>query len=228
MRSELTIRDLCSEAATFAERESAHNEPSLYGVTDGKVVGTYVEHKFQDVLSASYTYGQGSSAQGVDFPELNVDIKTTSIKQPQSSSPFKSARQKIYGLGYSLLVFVYDKTDDDNARTARLNILHTIFVEAARTADYQTTRGIREIVAKEGNTEDLVAFITDRHLPIDEVAANALAEELLLKPPRPGYLTVSNALQWRLTFWRLHANARSRVSHRFKRSSMATAIQTGY
>jgi len=46
-----------------------------------------------------------------------VDIKVTSIRQPQSSCPFKSARQKIYGLGYSLIVFVYDKKDDPATKT---------------------------------------------------------------------------------------------------------------
>jgi len=39
-------------------------------------------------------------------------MKVTSSRQPQSSCPFKHARQKIYGLGSSLLVFVYDKTDN--------------------------------------------------------------------------------------------------------------------
>ena len=72
-----------------------------FSALDGKAVGTYLEHKFQEVLGASYTYEEGSSAKGIDFPELNVDMKVTSIKQPQSSSPFKAARQKVYGLGYS-------------------------------------------------------------------------------------------------------------------------------
>jgi hypothetical protein len=49
---------------------------------------------------------RGNLAKGIDFPELGVDIKVTSIRQPQSSCPFKSVRQKIYGRGYSLLVFV--------------------------------------------------------------------------------------------------------------------------
>ena len=87
MHPELTIEALHTEAAAFAHRESLHDEPSLYGVTDGKAVGTYLEHKFQNLLSASFTYDQGSSAKGIDFPELNVDMKVTSIKQPQSSSP---------------------------------------------------------------------------------------------------------------------------------------------
>ena len=102
----LTVADLQQEAQAFAIAESQHAEPSLFGVTDGKAVGTYLEHKFQTDLLNRYTYPRGSSAKGIDFPGLDVDIKVTSVRQPQSSCPFRSARQKIYGLGYSLLVFV--------------------------------------------------------------------------------------------------------------------------
>jgi len=56
-----------------------------------------------------YQFPPSNSAKGIDFPEIDVDIKVTSFKQPQSSCPFRSARQKIFGLGYSLLVFVYEK-----------------------------------------------------------------------------------------------------------------------
>ncbi len=100
MPKPLTIELLRKEAIAFAKAESKHPEPSLFGVTDGKAVGTYLEHKFQSSLQNRYTYGRGNSARGIDFPELGVDIKVTSIRQPQSSCPFKSARQKIYGLGY--------------------------------------------------------------------------------------------------------------------------------
>jgi hypothetical protein len=50
------------------------------------------------------------------------------MEEPQSSCPFKNARQKIYGLGYSLLIFVYDKKDNPETRTGLLDIQHTIFV----------------------------------------------------------------------------------------------------
>jgi hypothetical protein len=43
----LTISHLKSEASCFAVAESAHSEPTIYGVTDGKAIGTYLEHKFQ-------------------------------------------------------------------------------------------------------------------------------------------------------------------------------------
>jgi len=95
MKPDLTIELLRQESHNFSQTESQHNEPSLFGVTDGKAVGTYLEHKFQRYLHTKYTYVEGSSAKGIDFPDLEVDIKVTSVKQPQSSCPFKSVRQKL-------------------------------------------------------------------------------------------------------------------------------------
>jgi hypothetical protein len=175
----------------------------LYGVTDGKAIGTYLEHKFQQYLRDKYLFAQGSSATGIDFPALNVDLKVTRITQPQSSCPFKSARQKIYGLGYSLLIFVYDKIDDLQSQTSKLNILHTTFVESHRTADYQTTSGLLKIVENNGNLDDLSAFLLERYLPINDIEAYQLAEDILANPPQIGYLTISNALQWRLQYRRV-------------------------
>jgi len=130
---------LIEEAGRFAQLESEHFDPSIYGITDGKAIGTYFEHKFQKYLSEKYAYECGNSASGIDFPDLGVDMKVTRLTQPQSSCPFRSARQKIYGLGYSLLVFVYDKVDDLETKMGNLNIVNTIFVAESRTADFQTT-----------------------------------------------------------------------------------------
>jgi hypothetical protein len=203
MPTPLTVEILRREAVTFAKAESTHPEPSLFGVTDGKAVGTYLEHKFQTCLRSRYEYARGSSAKGIDFPELDVDIKVTSIRQPQSSCPFKSARQKIYGLGYSLLVFVYDKKDDPQAQTGLLDIQHTIFVEKQRTADYQMTVALRRMVENGANRDDILAYFEERLLPIDSIEAESLAEEILRNPPELGYLTISNALQWRLQYSRV-------------------------
>lgn len=203
----LTVATLQLEAATFAALESMHPEPSLFGVTDGKAVGTYLEHKFRATLLQKYVFAVGSSAKGIDFPDLDVDLKVTNIRQPQSSCPFKHVRQKIYGLGYSVLIFVYDKRDEPQTQTATLDILHVIFVEKHRTGDFQMTRGLREILDNQGNKDDLMAFMFDRNLPFDDLTASQLADELLESHPEQGYLTISNALQWRLQYGRVIANA---------------------
>jgi hypothetical protein len=199
----LTQKLLQDEAKEFAQQESEYEEISLFGVTDGKAIGTYLEHKFQNYLLTKYHYIKGSSAKGIDFPELLVDIKVTSKKQPQSSCPFQSARQKIFGLGYSLLIFVYDKIDNHQSKTGRLNIEHTIFVNSNRTGDFQTTSGLRKIIENDGNIDDILAFFEERMLPVDDIQAITLAEEVMNKHPEIGYLTISNALQWRLQYNRV-------------------------
>lgn len=202
-RTRLSLPSLKAEASTFAAIQTARTEPSLYGVTDGKAVGTFVEHGFREYLAKKYEWNVGNSAKGIDFPDLDIDMKVTSIKQPQSSCPFKAARQKVFGLGYSLLVFVYEKIDDPRTKSARLNILHVVFVQKEATADYQTTAGIRKILENGGNRDDLLAFMEERMLPLDEIGATALADEILATPPVLGYLTISNALQWRLQYGRV-------------------------
>ena len=203
MKQNLTVDILQDEASKFAEMESLHDEPSLYGVTDGKAVGTYLEHKFTAYLSDTYNYEEGNSASGIDIPGLGVDIKVTSIKQPQSSCPFKSASQKVYGLGYHLLIFVYEKLDDDKNKTGKLNMQHAIFVEKERTADFQTTKGLLGIIERDGNKDDIISFIAERNLPVDEIGADQLADRILKNTPLQGYLTISNALQWRLQYSRV-------------------------
>ncbi len=203
----LNIKSLCKEAFEFFSVESNHAEPSLYGVTDGKAVGTYLEHKFKVYLRDRYDFDEGNSASGIDFPQLKVDMKVTSVNQPQSSCPFKSARQKIYGLGYSLLVFVYQKVDNSKNRTATLNMLHTIFVNKEQTADFQTTYRILDILANKGNKDDIMALIFERNLPVDEIEAGKIADEILRNPPKQGFLTISNALQWRLQYSRVIESA---------------------
>ncbi|MCA9920207.1 MAG: hypothetical protein KC445_19750, partial [Anaerolineales bacterium] len=106
-------------------------------------------------------------------------------------------------LGYSLLVFVYDKTDDIENQTGTLNILHTTYVERYRTADYQTTSGLIKLLENNANVDDIVAFLMERFLPVDDTEAYIIAEDILENPPDIGYLTISNALQWRLQYRRV-------------------------
>ena len=115
----------------------------------------------------------------------------------------RNARQKIYGLGYHLLLFVYEKQDNHRRKTSQLSFVSCAFIDAPRTADYQTTRGIRELLDRSGNRDDILAFLYDRNLPGDEIVYNALADEILQSPPDLGYLTISNALQWRLQYGRI-------------------------
>jgi hypothetical protein len=203
MKKSLTIEDVIIEAKIFCIAQSKTPNKELFGVTDGKAVGTHIEHKFQQHLSDKYDLKIGSSAKGIDLPSVDIDIKVTSIKQPQSYCPFKDAKQKIFGLGYNLLVFVYDKFDDPKTKTANLDFVSCSFISKERTADYTTTFRLREMVKDKANVEDIIAYLNDKNIPADEITLQQLAKQILKTTPEQGYLTISNALQWRLQYQRI-------------------------
>lgn len=200
-KKELTIDLLIKAAKDFCKQESGVYRTELFAVTDGKKVGTIVEHLFQVFLEERYSMTVGSSALGLDLPSVNTDIKVTSIVQPQSSCPYKDSKQKIYGLGYNLIVFVYQKEDDN--KKGKLDFLSCTFINKERTADYQTTTGLRKIIENNANADDVFAFLVERNIPGDEVTLLNMAKDILKNPPEVGYLTISNALQWRLQYGRI-------------------------
>lgn len=200
MQEPLSLDLLKKAANNYAISLTELAIPSLYGVTDGKAVGTFVEAGFNQFIAQNYTHQAGNAAKGIDFPELNVDLKVTSIRQPQSSCPFRDATQKIYGLGYHLLLVVYEKTDDPLGATARLNIQHVVFIEKQHTADYTITRGLLRMIEDGSNADDIDAYLQDRNLPLDPESRRQLAERVVTEPPALGYITISNALQWRLQY----------------------------
>jgi len=207
IKEKLTIPKLIKEAQNFCIAQSKFQHKELFGVTDGKAVGTLIEQKFQKHLKNIYEVTIGSSSSGIDLPSADIltDIKVTSIKQPQSSCPFKDAKQKIFGLGYNLLIFVYNKSDDSKTKTSTLNFVSCSFVSKERTADYTTTFRLREMVKDKANKTDIIAYLNDKNIPADEITLAKLAEQILKTLPEQGYLTISNALQWRLQYQRIVA-----------------------
>ncbi len=90
-KPKLTVELLINEAEQFCTSMSHERHKSIIGITDGKAIGTYIEHRFKEILAQKYMVTIGSSAKGIDFPdpEINIDMKATSITQPQSSCPFR-------------------------------------------------------------------------------------------------------------------------------------------
>lgn len=203
MKEQLTVNKMIMEAQNFCKNMSKLNHVSLIGVTDGKAVGTYIEHEFQQYLYERYEVEIGNSGKGLDFPSPNIltDIKVTSINKPQSSCPYRDAKQKIYGLGYNILVFVYQKIDTYD--TCQLVFEYCTFITAKRTGDFITTKMLREIITTGGNEDDIIGFFYSINLPGDEITYHQLAKQVLCMPPKVGYLTISNALQWRLQYGRV-------------------------
>ena len=215
----LTLDLFRTAAKEFAAELAVTPLRALYGATDGKAVGTKVESMFKVHLQARYDLAVGNAANGLDFPSLNLDLKVTSKKQPQSSCPFRAATQKIYGLGYNLLVIVYVKRDVVEEEAAYLDIENVIYIDESRTGDFTLTKTIREIVerigvqsgGKDAAIDDLDALLQDKNVPLDEVSRRQLAERLVDDVPEQGVLTISNALQWRLQYNRAISTAAAKT-----------------
>jgi len=62
---------------------------------------------------------------------------------------------------------------------------------------------LREIIRRHGNKDDIIAFLEERNLPLDEIGREILADRIISHPPEQGFLTISNALQWRLQYRRI-------------------------
>ena len=59
------------------------------------------------------------------------------------------------------------------------------------------------MLSDNANIEDIIAYLNDKNIPADEITMTQLAEQILKTPPKQGYLTISNALQWRLQYQRV-------------------------
>jgi hypothetical protein len=59
------------------------------------------------------------------------------------------------------------------------------------------------MIENQANRDDILAYFEERLLPVDDIEAQTLAEEVLRNLPQVGYLTISNALQWRLQYSRV-------------------------
>ena len=59
------------------------------------------------------------------------------------------------------------------------------------------------MIKDHANEEDIVAYLADRNIPADEITLHNMAKLILKKAPKQGYLTISNALQWRLQYQRI-------------------------
>lgn len=59
------------------------------------------------------------------------------------------------------------------------------------------------MIEDKANVEDIVSYLNDKNIPADDLTLNQLANQVLKTPPTQGYLTISNALQWRLQYQRV-------------------------
>lgn len=65
MLTPLSLDTLKTAAVEFAEFLTSHGIDALYGVTDGKAVGTYVEIGFNDYIGDRFEHVRGNAAKAL-------------------------------------------------------------------------------------------------------------------------------------------------------------------
>lgn len=200
MKQTLTIERMAASAKDFCVPTClpAGRQETPYGVTDGKAAGAFAGRLFEDCLSqpACRQAGgaSGKSARGLGLPSVNTGIEAA---PPACRQAGRDSKQKIYGLGCSLAVLVYGKNDGHTAclpagRSGALDYCACPFVDsqpACRLAG-QTAAGIRNIIADNGDEDDILPFWLKEIFPCGEASPMNMAKELLRTPPRIGYLTI--------------------------------------
>ena len=59
------------------------------------------------------------------------------------------------------------------------------------------------MINDKANKEDIIAYLNDKNISADEITIGLIADNILAEKPKQGYLTISNALQWRLQYARI-------------------------
>jgi len=94
----------------------------------------------------------------------------------------------------SIVPFVRDKYHEMLAQT-----INFLFSGSIRARRLRLPRR-RNLLNNGANLDDIDAFLEERNLPLDDIGRRMLAERIAVDPPKQGYVTVSNALQWRLQY----------------------------
>lgn len=188
MEQALTIGRMAASAKAFCAQYGGVPRETLYGVTDGKAAGTFAGRLFEDYLSQRHDMASGNSAGGLGLPSASTGIKAAPPVRPQSGCPYRDGKQKKYGLGCSLAVSVHGENDGHTDKAGALDYCACSFVDSQRAADYQTAAGIRNIIADNGNEDDVFAFWVERNIPVRRSLADEYGERIVAHPA-PSWLS---------------------------------------
>ena len=148
------IRDIISKDGTPTSWLAYLEHNKRPEKTDGKSLGTMIEKLVKAEISrVTRIKITGSSAAGVDIPELALNTKATSDRQPQSSEPFDSPYERVLGAKYDILACVYNGLEFlQPDSTAPLRINAAMYYLKTQVADRElcSTAKILQAEAKEG------------------------------------------------------------------------------
>lgn len=130
--------------------------------------------------------------ENISFPEHATDLRVVDTFEPRMQTQQCGIEEKVYGSGNSLLILSCQFLSDEARKTVNAVPWTLVFIDSDRTGDFQTTYGLREIMRRKGNRDDILSFLEERFPSITDAEKEDWATKVLSAPPRLGYLTLSS------------------------------------
>lgn len=198
--SELDLRNYLDSVAEFCAEMESRTVPEDKSGTS-KQIGTYFEKKLRDWFENIHgLVSEGSVAEDIDLPAFNLDVKTTSNRQPQSSSTFDDPGERIVGVDYNILLFIYHKQSVDGGN--KFQIKTCAYIPKERASDYRKSDDAVKLVAdyREGKLSESELREQLENLTGVGAISDEKFEEIKENPPEKGAITITPALQWRFNY----------------------------
>lgn len=201
----LDIREHLDLVAEWCEK----HDGEVLENTASKTIGTYYEDSLREFIQSELGLeSKGSIAKGIDLPHFNIDVKTTRITGPQSSSKIRNFSERLTGPPYNILLIVYSKEPVEGGE--RVDFENVVYVPQEYTSDHRFSGKAREEIEKykQGDLErnqlkkELEDLISENEGDVTEIKEDEL-DDLIENPPHEGIITISPAVQWRFSYNKL-------------------------
>jgi len=137
--------------------------------SDGKTIGSIVEMLLVAVLETFTFKGMNppplriSPARGVDFPDLDLGIKSPS-ENYCTSEPFFSAYERLLGSDHDVLVLITNYQDTKKTSPLRLQLIRWKYLKRTQIADHNLCRIARKhrswlLAADEARAKRVIRFL---------------------------------------------------------------------
>ncbi|AXR81444.1 hypothetical protein [Natrarchaeobaculum sulfurireducens] len=198
--SERDLRNYLGSIAEFCAEIESRTVPEGKSSTS-KQIGTYFEKELRVWFEDKHgLVSEGSVAKDLDLPAFNLDLKTTSNRQPQSSSTFDDPGERIVGVDYNILLIVYDKQPVDGGN--KFEIMTCAYIPKERASDYRKSEDAVKLVADYRDGKLSEADLREQLENLTGVGAisDEKFKEIKESPPEKGAITITPALQWRFNY----------------------------
>lgn len=201
----LDLRDHLDHVAKWC----ADNDHTTLESNKSKDIGTYFEDSLREYLNEKLGLERkGSAAEGIDLPHFNVDVKTTRITRPQSSSKIRKFSERLAGVPYNILLLIYSRENTESG--TEYTFENCVYIPKERTGDHRKSTGAIEAVdqyktgeiSKEELRQKLEDLVSEKEDDITEIKDKEL-ENIIRNPPKPGVITISPAVQWRFSYGKM-------------------------